>query len=117
MPEHPQHHEPDVSSVRPLWIIMMATLGLVLVSSLVVWLVLSSQSEPAPAPRFSETTEKPDWPVLQQKPAEDLEVYKRAMSERMKSSGWVNREEGIVHMPVEQAMKQIVERGLSEVGQ
>ncbi len=117
MSERTPTHEPDATSAGPMWAIMMGTLGLVLVSSLCVWLVLNAQREPAPEPRFNATETTTDWPRLQQDPKRDLVAHQQKMSDRMNNSGWVNREEGIVHIPVEQAMQLIVERGLSEVGQ
>lgn len=112
MSEPSLQHEPDVTSAGRLWIIMLATVGLVLVSSLAVWLVLDHYHEPALSPRFHEDVKEPAWPLLQQDPTGDLGKFNQGMSGRLNSSGWINREEGIVHMPVERAMSLLVERGL-----
>lgn len=117
MPEPSLQHEPDVTSVFPLWVGMLGTLGAVLLSSLGVWLTLEYYKEPLPPPRFHDEVKQPVGPRLQQNPRGDLVEFNRVMSERLNSTGWVNREEGLVHMPVERAMTLLAERGLPEEAQ
>jgi len=113
MPENIQH-EPDIASARPLWIIMLSTLGLVVVISFCVWAAVQ-YTKPAPGPaRFQSVDTNPSGPRLQNNPTADLAVFNQKMSKRLSSVGWVNREEGRVHMPIKHAMRLLVDRGLPE---
>ena len=117
MPEHSANHEADNTSVRPLWIIMLSALALVLAISFLAWLVVRPDTlSPVATPKANKEIMSGS-PRLQQNPTGDLEDFNQKMRDRLNSTGWVDREEGIVHMPIKQAMKLLVERGLPEASQ
>lgn len=54
----------------------------------------------------------PPLPRLQQFPANELYDYRRGETQLLDSYGWTNREAGTVHIPIADAMRLTVERGL-----
>ncbi|MCS6953361.1 MAG: hypothetical protein RMK57_02685 [Bryobacterales bacterium] len=61
----------------------------------------------APAQR-----ELPPAPRLQVTPESDLEAVRRAEAALLNSYGWVDRDAGIVRIPIDRAMELLAERGL-----
>lgn len=55
---------------------------------------------------------EPPAPRLQSDPAADLARFRTAEQQRLESYGWVDRQKGIVHIPIGQAMREIAERGI-----
>lgn len=56
-------------------------------------------------------------PNLQADPAAELEAYRAEARERLESFGWVDRERGIAHIPIGEAMRLMANRagrGVSE---
>ncbi|HEY9120022.1 MAG TPA: hypothetical protein VIN33_09705 [Marinobacter sp.] len=114
MPEHSAYHETDSASVRPLWAIMLSALALVLAVSFIAWLVIRPDTSAPGSARYDQTDLMSEVPRLQRNPTGDLEAFNQRMTDRLNSTGWVDREEGVVHMPINQAMELLVERGLPE---
>ena len=54
----------------------------------------------------------PPEPRLQTDPREDLTNMRQAEEQLLTSYGWVDRNAGVVRIPIEQAMKLTAERGL-----
>ena len=54
----------------------------------------------------------PPEPRLQTVPRLDLQAQRAREDEQLKSYGWVDREAGIVRIPIDEAMKLTVQRGL-----
>jgi len=59
-----------------------------------------------------QTLERFPGPNLQLNPREDLVALRAREQARLTSYGWVNREEGVVHVPIERAMELLLEQGL-----
>lgn len=53
----------------------------------------------------------PTGPRLQVKPEMDLELYLAIEDSILNSYGWVQREAGVVHIPIGEAIKQMLQRG------
>ena len=51
-------------------------------------------------------------PQLQTAPADDLRALRAEEEARLNSYGWVDRAKGIVHVPIGQAMKETVAKGI-----
>ena len=51
-------------------------------------------------------------PQLQADPHQDWVRFHRAELERLNSVGWVNKAQGIVHVPIEQAMRKLAAQGI-----
>jgi hypothetical protein len=54
----------------------------------------------------------PPTPRLQQFPQNELYEFRRGEQEFLEGYGWMNKDAGIVHIPIEDAMRLTVERGL-----
>lgn len=50
-------------------------------------------------------------PQLQRVPRQDLDVLNRRAAAHLSGLGWVDRDAGIAHIPIEDAMRLVVERG------
>jgi hypothetical protein len=57
-------------------------------------------------------TVTPPAPVLQTDPSADLRAFDAEEKARLDSYGWVDRTQGIVHIPIRQAMKELVAKGI-----
>jgi hypothetical protein len=68
-------------------------------------------SEPLP-PLLEEATSVPPAPRIQRSPAEDNEQLKAYDESLLNSYGWVDEGNGVVRIPIEQAMELTLERGL-----
>src|SRR5690348_17878732 len=51
-------------------------------------------------------------PQLQPDPAGDMRAYRRAAHDELTSYGWVDKDKGIAHIPIDDAMRRIAERGI-----
>jgi hypothetical protein len=54
----------------------------------------------------------PPAPRLQQFPTNDLYQFRIGEQQLLESYGWMNRDAGIVHIPIADAMRLLVERGM-----
>ena len=55
----------------------------------------------------------PPEPRLQVNPNEDMRLMREEEDQLLRHAGWVNRQEGIVRLPVDVAMEEILSRGVS----
>ncbi|OYT71265.1 MAG: hypothetical protein CFK52_08545 [Chloracidobacterium sp. CP2_5A] len=51
-------------------------------------------------------------PPLQESPEADMRAWRAKEDARLRSYGWVSKEKGIAHIPIERAMQLTLERGL-----
>jgi hypothetical protein len=54
----------------------------------------------------------PPEPRLQSNPRQDMKDLRESEDERLNTFGWVDRNAGVVRIPIDQAMKLTLERGL-----
>ena len=114
-PSHSDHEHGDVRTS----LVMRSAIGFVAVCiaiAVVVWLVygyLRSQDEVRDARRslIPAAPVVPPEPRLQVNPPNELQQYKQEQNQILNSYGWVSRDDGRVHIPIERAMDLIVERG------
>ena len=115
MSEHvalpPARHESQDVSFRYMALGFAGTLGVVLLCLLLVmWMFPSIKVDrrlPGQVPVYPE-------PRLQSDPAVDLQKFLNSERERLNSTGWVDREHGIAHIPIDDAMKRIVQQGIAD---
>jgi hypothetical protein len=55
-------------------------------------------------------------PQLIKEPGSERRQVNLAEQTRLKTYGWVDRQAGVVHIPIARAMQLLVERGLPQVG-
>jgi len=66
----------------------------------------------APAPPLRASRVEPPPPRLQADPVLDLGALRAREERELSTYGWVDRERGTVRVPIDRAMKRLVERGL-----
>jgi hypothetical protein len=71
--------------------------------------VAQSQGQPSP---LAATRQPPSEPRLQVSPAQDLRETRDAEEALLYSYGWVDRTTGVVHIPIQQAMELLLQRGI-----
>jgi hypothetical protein len=110
------HEERDVQ-LRPLIISGMGLAMLAGLSLLAMWLLFDyfaarrARLELAPSPMF-EARQLPPEPRLEVSPQQDLRQMRAAETAVLHSYGWVDRQAGIVRIPIERAIELLAERGL-----
>lgn len=113
----PRLHEEDSTEARSLFRALAIAAVVIAGLSLLVWTGFSwylSVFSPTPSP-FMDPRPAPETGIqLQEDPVADLEEWQAASREHLQSSGWVDRRNGIVHIPIDQAMALTVERGLDQ---
>ncbi len=113
-----KHEERDVD----VWAIGKFAIALVLLCIVVVALIVglfryfqaredAAQVPPAPGAEANVSREPP-VPRLQDAPVSDLKQMRDAENQILGSYGWVDREHGIVRLPIDRAMDLLVQRGL-----
>ncbi len=114
-----ERFDDEVSVPGILWV----TAGLALVCGLGMLITWGMQSHYAARAAVqlspvSEANERrmPEGPLLQRDPEGELEVMRHEMAERLGSYGWVNEGTGTVHMPIDKAIRLLVERGSVAAG-
>ena len=111
-----EHTDADV------WVIVQFAIWLV-VSAVVVHLlmwgmfrVFVAQREAASVPEFplavGQERRLPAGPRLQRFPANEMFQFRTTESDRLNSYGWIDRNAGTVHIPIADAMRLTLERGL-----
>ena len=110
------HEERDVS-LRPLIISGVCLVLLAGLSLLAMWLLFDylaarrARLEVLPSPVF-EARQLPPEPRLQISPQQDMRQMRAAEMAALHSYGWVDRQAGIVRIPIERAIELLAERGL-----
>ena len=114
---HAGHESTDVSPAS----VGTFALGLVVMIAIVLpllgWVMArlekaAEKSDPVPSPVASDQT--PPAPRLENDPAADLARLRREEDDKLSSYGWIDREQGVVRIPVDRAIEILAERGLPE---
>ncbi|MBZ5537900.1 MAG: hypothetical protein LAO31_18245 [Acidobacteriia bacterium] len=74
------------------------------------------QLGPQPSP-LVRTRQVPPLPQLQVSPGADLNEFRAVEDSRLDSYGWVDRQTGIIRIPIDRAMDLVAERGLPVRGE
>jgi hypothetical protein len=116
----PTHERRDADVVS---LIMVATLllvsGAIVVLGCMGLLHLFTVKEKAGRKQLSkiaQTTAEFPEPRLQTQLSDDLEKLRLREEAELNSYGWIDRQTGVVRIPIDRAMHLIIERGLPEVG-
>ena len=112
------HEESDVDVGAILrWGAALAVIA-VIVHVFLYWLVgvYNRQAEQARTMVYPLATGQPDEPlaglVLQPNPQQDMRELRARQEAQLERYEWVNKEAGIARVPIEDAMRIVVERGL-----
>lgn len=107
----------DVNARAIFWIGVVMIIAAVVIHTVVWWLFdafdrREAQKGRPPATLVRAPQPAPTDPRLQTDAPADLDGLRAAKERELESYGWVDREKGVVHIPVEQAMTILVRRGL-----
>ena len=94
----------------------LGTIGLILVGifmMLVISPLVTIAVFPATTSDVSRAlTVEPPQPRLQTHPSADLAQFNAAEDKRLNSYYWIDKDKGVVHIPIEQAMKELADEGI-----
>ena len=101
--------EPSDWSLSAVAVVYAGTLVLLLVSCLALVLAYpASLQDVGRALRIA-----PRGPLLQTDPQGDLQAFRAEEDGRLTSYYWSDKSKGVVHIPIERAMKQLVNSGIA----
>ncbi len=111
-----KNYEPRDTNIRGVVMFGIGLTALVAVALLLMgWLFrfLAERKEPGPTPSplALERTVPPE-PRLQVRPNTDIEKMRAAAQAALNSYGWVDRQAGVVRIPIERAIELTAQRGL-----
>jgi hypothetical protein len=92
--------------------VLLGVITLLLMGWLLPVLTARHAQHAMPSALLSEAVPVPPAPRLQVVPAQQLQQGRAAAEESLRSYGWVDKEAGIVRIPITRAMELLVERGL-----
>jgi hypothetical protein len=112
------HHETTDVDIRPILMFAAALMVTVVVVGALMWVLfryLSGREARVP-PEYplaaSQGTRLPPEPRLQTNPRGDLADLRGGEEQTLKSYGWVDKNAGVVRIPIDEAMKIVVQKGL-----
>jgi len=110
----------ETTDVNPVAIGVFA-LGLVIMTATVLLLLgwvfwrMEGVAKRTDRPQSSASVDQTfTGPKLQDQPSAELAHFRSEENRRLTSYAWINREQGVVHIPVERAIKVLAVRGLPE---
>lgn len=96
-----------------LWLALSTVLVLFLMRLMYVGFAkFEAAQQPLPPIMQTDANRQPPLPRLQELPAVDLFEYRREDDRVLRSYGWVDPTRGIVRIPIEEAMRLTLQRGL-----
>jgi hypothetical protein len=112
------HEESDVN----VGAIIRYGIGLLLVGAVVhvlLWWLLGTyerQNERAQTQMYplaaGQGDRLPPFPRIQENPQQELQELRAKQKAQLEGYGWVDKEAGVARIPIEEAMKMVIERGL-----
>jgi hypothetical protein len=86
--------------------------ALIAIYGLMVWLRASAGRRAEPPSPLSIAPQPIPGPQLLVQPGTAMKTMRQQESARLKSYGWIDQENGIVHIPIERAIEMLAEKGL-----
>ena len=90
-------------------------LGVAVFVHLLMWLMFDvmqkreARVDPKPSPMFQKD-QRPPRPILQINPTQDYKDLRANEDQILNSYGWVDKDQGVVRIPISEAMKRVVEQ-------
>ena len=108
-----ERRDADVSLITRA-LVAFAVVGFI--GSALLWFgfnfMASFITPPAPTSPLETIQQAPPGPQLQVTPVGDQRAYIASENARLDQYGWVNQQQGVVRIPIEEAMKLTLQRGL-----
>lgn len=111
----------DVRVRAVLWLAVGIIVGALLVQG-GLWLLgghfesEATRGDPVPSPLEKVPSPIPP-PHLQSAPSRDLAEFSKSQQDLLRTYGWIDKQQGIVRIPVSRAMELVLERGLQTSGE
>lgn len=125
MTQHPPGDDPDVRFERTdvdatsllkfgFWLVVATTVVVLLLWRLFFVFVAqeAARQPPPPVMKPDAAVLAPPPPLLQTAPAKDLAEFRAQEDQVLASYGWVDKEQKVARIPIEEAMRLVAERGL-----
>jgi hypothetical protein len=113
------HHEESDVNVRGIFAFAAALVVVAVIVHVAMWLLLrffdvrADRQDRIDYPLAVEQERRlPPEPRLQTNPREDLQNLRTSENEILTSYGWVDRNAGVVRIPIDEAIKLTLQRGL-----
>ena len=112
------HHEESDVNILAIFGFGSGLMAVAVVVLLVIYVLFGffdgreRATVPAEYPLAAQADKVPPEPRLQEHPREDLSELRAREDEILTSYGWVDRNAGVVRIPIDAAMKLTLERGL-----
>jgi len=110
------YEKSDASPRGLLYMVLVTTGFLVLACLSLIWLFDHFEKTQNPgsfvAAPFAGPRALPPPPRIQPDPGADLQSYRESEQNLLNTYGWVDRQNGVVRMPVDRAMELLLQRGL-----
>ena len=113
------HHETSDANVRAIFVFGAGLFAVALAVHVAIWLLFmffAAREAHSVAPRFplaiSQENRLPPEPRLQIHPRQDLQDLRAGEDAILNTYGWVDKPTGVARIPIDEAMKIVVQRGL-----
>ncbi|PYU27005.1 MAG: hypothetical protein DMG32_08710 [Acidobacteria bacterium] len=110
------YEKSDASPRVLLYFVLFIAAILVAASLSLIWLFKYFQKAENPgsfiAAPFATERPLPPPPRIQPNPGADMQNYYQSQQNLLNSYGWIDRQNGIVRLPIDRAMELLLERGL-----
>ena len=113
------HHETTDVNISAIILSGVALMVSAVLISFVVWVLFKyfeSREARRLAPEYplaaTQEIRVPPEPRLQTNPREDLQDLRAQENQILNSYGWIDKNTGVVRIPIDEAMKLVVQRGL-----
>src|SRR5699024_27813 len=107
-------HRHERSDVAPRWpvligagMLLLLPIGVAVTALLLNTLWAEPPARPSPFPQETRGTAVPR---LQVQPEIELDTLRAAWQERLHSYGWIDRDQQLVHVPIDVAMQRLVQQ-------
>lgn len=114
--KHYQHEGTDVSGRSFVWVASILVVILVFIGFILLGLLAYFDGRRSDSfglfQREAEEKRAPSLPHLQAKSGVSMKKLQQEKESLLHSYGWVNKEKGVVHIPIERAMELFVKREL-----
>jgi hypothetical protein len=108
-----EHKDTNVRSLYMYGLTLAILIAIVMVAmDRTYWFLAKIESLGPPASPFENVRVLPPQPRLQVQPGLDLKSYCEMEQQQLSTYGWVDQNNGFVHIPVDRAMEMVLQRGL-----
>jgi len=113
---HTGHEKSDASARKLLYFVLVVAAILAVMSFSLIGLFNHFEHAQHPgsvvAAPFAAQPAPPPAPRIQPNPLVDMQTYHQSQENVLNTYGWIDRQNGIVRLPIDRAMQLLLQRGL-----